>query len=82
MAEHEYYEEERLHASDGDEDFPPEMLDPNDVETFEKHPLPKQAGYVSRIVKEASIWFSDSSSSFLANKSTYILYIFMCVIVD
>lgn len=37
-------------------DYPPEMLDPDDVETFEKHPLPKQPGYVSRIVKEASIF--------------------------
>lgn len=49
--------EERYDGSDGDEDYPVEMLDPDDTETFEKHPLPKQAGYVSRIVKEASILF-------------------------
>ena len=40
--------------SDDCEECPPQMLDPDDVEIFEKHPLPKQPGYVSRIVKEAS----------------------------
>jgi hypothetical protein len=34
--------------------YPPQLVDPDDVETYERHPLPKEAGYVSRIVKEAS----------------------------
>ena len=54
-AEGVHYGSDRDDRDNRDEDYPEEMLDPDDVEIFEKHPLPKQAGYVSRIVKEASI---------------------------